>query len=382
MKLLCGRSFFRIAFVCCSYVTHKDVLKYLRDYKDEFDLDQYISYDSQVTQLTMLMNDDSTDRDWPQIRLAWECNNKEFTEIFDAICICNGHYAKASSPDIPGMHTFKGRVLHSVEYDDPVDFQNQSVLCIGARASGSDLAREISQHAKHVYLSDSTAEESKTLDNVTVVPRTTAIVDGKAQFAHDCELTPSVNVIIFCSGYDYSFPFINEKSNLELVVGQRRVMPLYKQLWHAEYPSLAFLGLPHSVVPFPMFELQAEAVLANLLNHQLPPRSVRMAEAERDARRGGPKESGRIEDTHYLGDAQWDYCRDMAKMAGIYDTKMENYLATNQVGPIFVFALFPLVLPIHHAVGVQTGHLRPLLERARVPISRRVRCLSIYSLRA
>ena len=37
------------------------------------------------------------------------------------------------------------------------------------------------------------------------------------------------------------------------------VKPLYEQLWHAQYPSLTFIGLQHSVVPFPFFELQAEA---------------------------------------------------------------------------------------------------------------------------
>jgi len=315
-------------------VTHKQVLEYLQDYKNNFELDQYISYDSTVTQLTVLTDDDDSlngKSDWPKIRLDWQCNNEDFSEIFDAVCICNGHYAKPSSPTIPGMDSFTGRVLHSVEYDDPTEFQDQTVLCIGARASGSDLAREISQHAKHVYLSDSTADEAQTMKRVTLVPRTTAITDGKVQFAHDCPLNPSVDTVIYCSGYDYSFPFINEKSNLPLVVGQRRVMPLFEQLWHAKVPSVAFLGLPHSVVPFPMFELQAEAVCTKLIDHSLLPVKERMDAAEADAVRGGPDETGRVEDTHYLGAAQWDYCRSMAKLAGLYNDKMENYIATNQV---------------------------------------------------
>jgi hypothetical protein len=72
---------------------------------------------------------------------------------------------------------------------------------------------------------------------------------------------PNVDTIVFCSGYDYSFPFINDVPNLELnaIPGEHRVMLLYEQLWHARYPNLAFIGLPHSVVPFPFFELQAEA---------------------------------------------------------------------------------------------------------------------------
>ena len=35
-------------------------------------------------------------------------------------------------------------------------------------------------------------------------------------------------------------------------------------------------------------------------------------------------------DTHYLGSYQWDYCRKLATIAGIYDDAMKDYIATNQ----------------------------------------------------
>ena len=314
-------------------MTHKEVLEYLKEYSAEFDLGQYISYGSTVTQLTVLEDSPSpANNDWPQIRLAWEHDQQTCEDVFDAVCICNGHYALPSVPALPGMDAFQGRILHSVEYDDPNEFSGQTVLCVGGRASGSDVAREISHYAKHVYLSDSTATEARTLGNLTWVPRTEAVVDETSiQFAHDCPVTPTVDVIIFCSGYDYFFPFINKESHLELKVGQRRVMPLYMQLWHAQCPSVTFIGLPHSVVPFPLFELQMEAVLNQISHNMLPSLEERMAAAKKDAYVGGSKETGRIEDTHYLGSAQWDYCRELAKLAGLYDDKMEKYIATNKV---------------------------------------------------
>lgn len=59
------------------------------------------------------------------------------------------------------------------EYDDPSIFAGKTVLCVGGRASGSDLAREISLHADHVYLSDTTCEleggKPKSLGKVTWV---------------------------------------------------------------------------------------------------------------------------------------------------------------------------------------------------------------------
>jgi hypothetical protein len=93
-------------------------------------------------------------------------------------------------------------------------------------------------------------------------------------------------------------------------------------------------------------ELQSEAVWAQWQrieqngetpNQQftLPNQSERMASALADAESGGPKANGRVQDTHFLGDYQWDYCRDMAKFAGLYDDaqtaeEIEAYIAMNQ----------------------------------------------------
>lgn len=138
--------------------------------------------------------------------------------------------------------------------------------------------------------------------------------------------------------YDYNFPFINEKSKIELrcTPGERRVAPLYEQLWHARHPNLTFVGLPHSLLPFPAFEMQAEAVTAQFTadanSLALPPVAERMKAANDDELSGGPQEQKRVLDTHYLGEYQWDYCRRLMKFAGLYDENMEDYIATNKVG--------------------------------------------------
>ena len=325
-------------------MSHKDVLAYLQEYSEQFGLEQYVTYGATVTQLTVLSSKEE-DASWPRIRLQWKQQQQTFEQVFDAVCVCNGHYAVPSTPSLPGLQDyFHGTVLHSVQYDDPSVFLDQTVLCIGARASGSDLAREISQHAQHVYLSDSTATVMETRGNVTRTPRTMCVQsNGSIQFAavqdndsptSSSTIQPHVDTIIFCSGYDYSFPFINKQSNLEqfsVIPGERRVMKIYQQLWHPQCLSLAFMGLPHSVVPFPLFELQAEAIVKQLQEPTLPPLSERLQAAQEDASKGGSKLQGRVQETHYLGNAQWDYCREMATLAGKYNQDMENYIATNQV---------------------------------------------------
>ncbi|NWH79984.1 FMO5 monooxygenase, partial [Piaya cayana] len=52
-----------------------------------------------------------------------------------------------------GIENFRGRYLHSRDYKDARDFTNKRVVVIGIGNSGSDLAVEISQTAKQVFLS-------------------------------------------------------------------------------------------------------------------------------------------------------------------------------------------------------------------------------------
>lgn len=144
-----------------SFVSHQAVQEYLMEYQSEFDLKKHIQFSCPVTQLTILdkvqgggyssLSPDS--ESWPRIMLEYG-KNGEKSEIFDAVFVCKGSFTTPSVPEIPGMaQHFRGKVLHSVSYDNPEEFQGKSVLCIGGAASGTDLAREISQHADQVYLS-------------------------------------------------------------------------------------------------------------------------------------------------------------------------------------------------------------------------------------
>jgi Flavin-binding monooxygenase-like/NAD(P)-binding Rossmann-like domain len=386
-----------------SYLSHYNVYDYLHNYCQQYQLHNFIQYHCSVRQLTCLPTNRSyfspsssltaTDDDsevWPLIRLTWDKMNpatettQPQSDIFDAIFICNGHYNVPSFPDIPGLHEyFNGTLMHSMEYDIPDPFINQTVLCIGGRASGSDIAREIANHHQQhgeldgqqaqqltttkIYLSDtsfpkasSSSSDRITQNNVTWVPKTVRILpDGRVQLDSDCIEPIYVDTIILCTGYDYDFPFINDASNMKDFIGcaRRRVQLLYEQLWYVSAPNIAFIGIPHSIIPFPLFEFQCEAVVqswfrstpppptaavpATTIFPTLPSKKVRHTKAMIDANSGGyGKEKGRIpEDTHYLGPSQWDYCRTMARYANIYNNAIEAYIATNKVRMRFIYQL-------------------------------------------
>jgi hypothetical protein len=380
-----------------SFVTHDQILKYLNHYAQKFDLHRLIRYNCSVQRLAIVENDASRQYSnttpysstfvelLPRIELTWKDTATEVqsSQIFDAVLICNGHYAKPFTPHIDGMkENFKGHIMHSIQYDDPSIFVNKTVVCVGGGPSGSDLAREISKFAKHVYLSISNNTDMMminnnnnnnycnnnttrcfldhasvspnnglfTCDNITLVPSTVRVdSDSTVLFqsnSNEIYKVPNPDVLIFCTGYEYDFPFLNEGSTssstnhlIHQAQGQS-VSPLYKQLWHARYPNIAFLGLPFSVLPFPLFELQAEAVVSQLLNIAaipLPPLRERLQIIpEEDSQCSGqPMQDGitiskRIKDTHYLGKHQWNYCRNMAEISGTYNSQMMQYLTMNQ----------------------------------------------------
>jgi dimethylaniline monooxygenase (N-oxide forming) len=56
-------------------------------------------------------------------------------------------------PNFDGIDTFKGKVIHSHSYRVPYPFKDETVLIIGVGNSGMDIASEISNHAKQVYVS-------------------------------------------------------------------------------------------------------------------------------------------------------------------------------------------------------------------------------------
>lgn len=329
-----------------SYVTHQQVYNYLKEYASDFDLEEkYINFGCSVTQLQIIndsIDESEKEEKLSPIKLEWTTSQDvKKEECFDLVVICNGHYCVPSFPteeNIKGLQDYSGTIKHSLEYDDPSVFKDKNVLCIGGRASGSDLAREISEYASTVYLSDSTCVSEMKCGNVYWVPKTKSYSENKFHFDHDCQLAPDdIDYVVCCSGYDYNFaPFINKDSNMpEFSTGNRRVGLLYKQLWYAPQPALSFVGIPHSVVPFPLFELQVEAIVAQFLSssesesYMLPPRDERLNSAMEDYETYGNNK--RIQDTHFLGSNQWSYLKEMAEFAGNLNQDIENYIHTQKV---------------------------------------------------
>lgn len=81
-----------------------------------------------------------------------------------------------------------------------------------------------------------------------------------------------------------------------------------------------------------------EAFCSQLANWRLDGLLERLEVAQKDASSGGVNRLRDPEDTHFLGDAQWEYCRQLAQRANLVPLSEEdannsilNYIATNKV---------------------------------------------------
>ncbi|XP_042730033.1 flavin-containing monooxygenase 5-like [Lagopus leucura] len=134
-----------------NYMHHSKVMEYFRMYARRFDLLRHIRFRTSVRRVAKCPDFATTGR-W---EVETESEGKQESAIFDAVMVCTGHHCEAHLPlhTFPGIEKFKGRYLHSRDYKEPQEFMDKRVVVIGIGNSGSDLAVEISQAAKQVFLS-------------------------------------------------------------------------------------------------------------------------------------------------------------------------------------------------------------------------------------
>lgn len=63
-------------------------------------------------------------------------NNTHESKEFDALFVCNGHYSAPIIPYYVGLDDFAGHKMHSKDYRRPDQYQDETVLVIGAGPSG------------------------------------------------------------------------------------------------------------------------------------------------------------------------------------------------------------------------------------------------------
>ncbi|KAH8891284.1 FAD/NAD(P)-binding domain-containing protein [Thozetella sp. PMI_491] len=274
------------------FPTRQDVERYLTQYAEG--VRHLIQFSTQVKDI-QLRRESGKDQ-WDLVASS-TITGESVTETFDAVVVASGHYSTTYVPNIRNITEFHkahpGVITHSKLYRTPEVYSGKKVVVVGNSASGLDVGSQISRFCKQpLLLSVRTATPQENLSHVGAeeLPEIEEfLVDQRGIRLKDGRVETGVDAVIFATGYLYAFPSLTSLAP-PLVTDGRRVHRLYKHLFHIDYPTLAFPGLPIKVVPLPFAESQAAAfarVWAGLL--ALPSTEEMSRWEDDEVERRGPK---------------------------------------------------------------------------------------------
>ncbi|KIR57530.1 hypothetical protein I312_101660 [Cryptococcus bacillisporus CA1280] len=120
------------------------VLKYLQDYAKAYDLLPYIRFNTHVERVYLTPTTHGSENGRWTVESV--CGNSKSSEVFDYICVSNGHYSDGWIPNTSGLSSFPGQIIHSRFYRRASDYAGQTVLVVGSFASGGDISRLLASH--------------------------------------------------------------------------------------------------------------------------------------------------------------------------------------------------------------------------------------------
>ena len=251
------------------YPTRQAVSRYLEEYAAE--VRHFIKFQTQVIDV-QLQTVDGID--------SWIVRSKDLTTEqassaqYDAVLVCIGHYTVPYAPDVPGIQDwdarYPGSISHSKLYRSPDRFTGRKIVIVGNSASGMDIAKQISTVAQHPVIISGRSESFLAVPggklgdtSLRSMPPIVEFIDPSSsnraiRFANGL-VEEDVDHIVFCTGYLYSFPFL-DSLRPQLITDGFRVHHLYQHMFYMDHPSLVFLALPMRVLPFPLSEAQASVV--------------------------------------------------------------------------------------------------------------------------
>lgn len=281
------------------YPGHAEFLRYIRDFCDAFGLMDVVRLNTKVLRVGLAAPRAADDGDGiKRWTVSWSrhrgCDGEVVTteeEVFDAVVVAVGQYTQPRLPTIRGMDKWSRRQLHSHSYRVPDSFHGEVVVIVGFRHSGVDIALELSKVAREVHVSVKSMEALTPAVSKAVARHSDLHLhlqieclreDGQVTFADGSRV--AADSIIYCTGYDCSFPFLDTGGLV--TVDDSRVGPLYEHTFPpALAPSLSFVGLPRMVLVPRFYEAQARWVAQALSGRRPLPPSEEMARSAEEYHR-------------------------------------------------------------------------------------------------
>jgi cation diffusion facilitator CzcD-associated flavoprotein CzcO len=116
-----------------AYSSQAEILAYLQRVIADHKLEQYIRYNSDVTQLEFLEREG-----------IWRITDRAGkTVTVRSVILGMGPFSRPNWPQIPGLESFSGQILHTARWDLSIDLSGKRVGIIGTGASAVQIVPEI-----------------------------------------------------------------------------------------------------------------------------------------------------------------------------------------------------------------------------------------------
>jgi cyclohexanone monooxygenase len=141
------------------YATQPEILRYINHVVERFDLRKDIQFNTRMTNAT-----------YDEQAARWTIDTEEGqTYLAQFLLMCVGQLSTTKSPSYPGLHSFKGEVIHSgVWPKHEVTYAGKRVAIIGTGSSGMQMTPVIAKEAKHLTVFQRTANYSIPAANAPV----------------------------------------------------------------------------------------------------------------------------------------------------------------------------------------------------------------------
>lgn len=89
---------------------------------------------------------------WDNENKQWIIKTNNGTYSTKYLISCSGHLADFCFPNIEGLESYSGKILHSAQWDNNVDFKGKRVAVIGSGASAIQLVPELAKDADQLIV--------------------------------------------------------------------------------------------------------------------------------------------------------------------------------------------------------------------------------------
>jgi len=133
------------------FMSHRDLHKYIKSYANHFELMPCVRLSTRVVRVAQADDYDETGQ-WDVT--VQSCDGSKVEDFrFDSVFVCSGMLVDPVYPSLPGIESYRGELIHMVDYRHPKIFTDKRVLIIGNQHSAGDAANEAATSCLQAYIS-------------------------------------------------------------------------------------------------------------------------------------------------------------------------------------------------------------------------------------